>query len=198
MHSEYFNGFLIFLYPDQVLKQTVEKESAFEPLISLLMFSAVITPVSINIADYYALYDLAFPMPILLLAIFAVFFTLILLTAAVSFLFDWLYSTGIRIGKKNIKPDFLGSFCTHAYLMPAWFFLLIIYLFFPALKYNSLFQIAAVFMMIRLLDIESRLIKAVYNFRLIQSYVLVFLQMLLVVLGVSIGYSVKYIAPLLK
>ncbi|MFH1063284.1 MAG: hypothetical protein V1747_10445 [Candidatus Omnitrophota bacterium] len=198
MQSRFFNGFLAFILPDEVFNYTKKAESAFEPLVSLLLFSSISTALGIKLIHKFAAYEFNLTFSLALLGVLTIFFLFILATAAISGLLDWVYFSGVKIGKKKIKSDFLSSFCCHAYIMPFWLFLLAIYLFLPALEKSSIFVISAVFFMIRLLDMEARLIKAVYGLRLIQSYVLVFLQIILVVLGISMAYFSKDIISCLK
>ena len=193
MHSRFFNGFLAFLLPDEVFKYTIKAESAFEPLISLLLFASFSTVLGIKLLHKFALYKLSLTFPVALLGILSIFFMFILVTAAISGLSDWVYFSSVKIGRKKINSDFLSSFCCHAYIMPFWLFLLAVYLFLPALEQSSIFLIIAVFFIIRLLDMEARLIKAVYGLRLIQSYAIVFIQMILVVLGISMAYFSKFV-----
>ncbi len=188
MRSRFFNGFLVFFYPDSIFKYTKKAESAFEPLISLLLFAGLSMALGLKLIHTFQLYQLNMSFFTALLIVFTIFFVFILLNAAVSGLLDWIYSFGVKMGKKNISSDFLGSFCCHAYILPVWIFLVSMYLFLPDLKKSHLFEIGAVLLMIRLLDIEARLLKAVYGFRLIQSYVLVFLQLLCIVFGASLAY----------
>jgi len=188
MRSRFFNGFLVFFSPDSIFKYTKKAESAFEPLVSLLLFAGFSTILGLKLIWFFNLYELNLLFSTALLIVFIVFFIFILLNAAISGLLDWIYSCGIKLGKKSIPSDFLGSFCCHAYIMPVWLFLVSMYLFLPDLKQSSLFAIFAVLLMIRLLDIEARLVKAVYELRLIQSYVLVFFQLICIVFGASLAY----------
>jgi hypothetical protein len=191
MQSRFFNSFLVFIFPDDVFKYTIKSASAFEPLISLLLFSSFLTGLGMKLIHKFAPQELNLAFPSALLAVLTIFFGFILATAAISGFSDWLYCAGVKIGKKQINSDFLSSFCCHAYIVPTWIFILALYLCLPVLEKSPIFIIIAVFSMIRLLDLEARLIKAVYGLRLIQSYVLIFLEMSIVVFGVSMAYFSK-------
>jgi len=188
MRLRFLNGFLVFVWPDLVFKRAIQAESAFEPLVSLLLFASIFIGLGLRLILQFSSYTLNLRFPTALLMIFSVFFIFVLLTAAISVFLNWVYSACIKIGKKKIQSDFLSSFCCHAYIMPIWLFLISIYLFLPSLEKTTLFAVSAVLLMIRLLDLEARLVKAVYGFRLIQSYLLVFGQLLLVVFGASLAY----------
>ncbi|MBU1086213.1 MAG: hypothetical protein KKD05_01700 [Candidatus Omnitrophica bacterium] len=188
MRSRFLNGFLVFVWPDLVFKYAIQAETAFEPLVSLLLFASIFTALGLRLIQQFSSYTLNLRFATALLIIFSVFFIFVLITAAISVFLNWVYSACIKIGKKKIQADFLSSFCCHAYIMPIWLFLISIYLFLPNLEKTTLFGISAVLLMIRLLDIEARLIKAIYGFRLIQSYLLVFVQLILVVFGASLAY----------
>lgn len=191
MQSRFFNGFLAFIAPDEVFKYTIKTESAFEPLVSLLIFAGISTALGITLIHKFAFYALSLTFSSALLGVFIIFFIFILAAAAISGFSDWIYCSGIKIGKKKINSDFLSSFCCHAYIIPFWLFLLAVYLCLPDLEKSSVFVICAVFLIIRLLDMEARIIKAVYGLRLIQSYLLVFLQIIVFVFGISIAYFSK-------
>ena len=180
MDSRFFNGFLVFSNADSVFERTVENESAFEPLFSLLLFSSILMPISLFLINSFAVYQLHLPLNIIILWTMVLFFFLVLVTAAISGLLDWIYSWTIKIGKQNIQADFLSSFCCHSYVIPAAVFLMAIYLLLPELKQTVYFRVAAVLMLLKLADIEARLLKTVYKLRLIQSYVLLFIQTLLI------------------
>ncbi|MBU1043754.1 MAG: hypothetical protein KJ915_05080 [Candidatus Omnitrophica bacterium] len=193
MRSRFFNGFLVFISPDSVFKNTIKAESAFEPIISLLLFAGIFTAFGLQLIEQFASYKLNPQFPVALLVVFFVFFIFILLNAGISIFLDWVYTVCIKIRKEKLQSDFLSSFCCHAYIMPIWIFLISIYLFLPNLEKTTIFVIIAVLLMIRLLDIEARMIKAIYGVRLIQSYLLVFVQLILVVFGASLAYFSKYI-----
>ncbi|MFH1092540.1 MAG: hypothetical protein V1739_00135 [Candidatus Omnitrophota bacterium] len=188
MDSKFFNGILVLLFPDRIFKGAVKGEDAFKPLTSLLFSAVLFSTLGIYVLKNFTYFKLSLSITQSWLVILSVFFVFILATSAVSGLLNWMYSMTLRVKSKEIEPDFLGSFCVHAYTVPLWLFLIFLHIVLYGKHDNILFIVISAAVMIRLLDLEARLVKAVYKMRLMQSYALVFLQTLLICLGSLIGY----------
>ncbi len=188
MDSKFFNGILVLLFPDRIFKRAVKDEDAFKPLNSLLFSAVLFSSLGIYLLKNFTYFKLKISVLQVFLVILSVFFVFILVTSAVSGLLNWVYSMTLRIKSKKITSDFLGSFCTHAYTVPLWLFLIFLHIVLYTTWDNIFFIALSVAAMIRLLDLEARLVKAVYKMRLMQGYMLVFLQTLLFFLGSFIGY----------
>ena len=188
MDSKFFNGILVLLFPDRIFKRAVKDEDAFKPLTSLLFSAVLFSSLGIYILKNFTYFKLSISVLQVFLVILSVFFVFILLTSAVSGLLNWVYLMTFRIKSKKITSDFLGNFCTHAYIVPIWMFLIFLHIAFYGMQRNIFFIVLFVAAIVRLLDLEARLVKAVYKMRLMQGYLLVFLQTLLFFLGGFIGY----------
>ena len=191
MDSKFFNGFLVLLFPDSIFKQAVKDEEAIKPLTSLLLFAFIFSTLGIYVLKEFTYFKFSISTAQVFLVILCVFFIFILLTAALSGLFNWAYSTTIRIKGKKIRADFLGSFCAHAYSVPLWIFLVFLHIVLEKSQENIVLIIVSVAVILRLLDIEARLLKAVYKMRLMQGYLVVCLQTMLLLLGSSLGYALS-------
>lgn len=192
MDSKFFNGFLVLLFPDGIFKQAVKDEDALKPLTSLLFFAFLFSTLGLYILKNFTYFKLSITFPQVLLISFTVFFIFILLNSALSGLLNWGYSITLRVKNKKIRPDFLGSFCAHAYVVPLWLSLIFIHIIVPRIQNNILFMLISLIVIIRLLDIEARLVKAVYKMRLMQGYLVVFFQTMLLFLGSVMGYAITY------
>ncbi len=190
MNSKFFNGILVLLFPDRIFKQAVKDEDGLKPLTSLLFASFLFSTIGMFVLKKFTYFKLSLSVPQIFLVIFIVFFVAVFVTAAISGLFNWVYSMTILLKKKKIKSDFLGNFCTHAYTVPLWMFLIFMHIVLERVGGNIWLIIVSVSVIIRLLDLEARLVKAVYKMRLIQGYLLVFLQTLLLFLGSTLGYAI--------
>lgn len=188
MDSKFFNGILVLLFPDRIFKGAVKNEDALKPLASLLFTAALFSSLGLYVLKNFTYFKLSLSITQSLLVILSVFFVFIIATSAVSGLLNWMYSITLRVKSKGIEPDFLGSFCVHAYTVPLWLFLIFLHIVLYTRHDNVLFIVISVAAIIRLLDLEARLVKAVYKLHLMQSYALVFLQTLLICLGSLIGY----------
>ncbi|MCG2712119.1 MAG: hypothetical protein L6416_07345 [Candidatus Omnitrophica bacterium] len=187
MDSKFFNGILVLLFPDTIFKQAVKDEDAFKPLTSLLFSAVLFSSLGLFVLKNFTYFKLSLSVPQVFLVILSVFFVLILVTSAVSGLLNWVYLLTLRFKSKKIIPDFLGSFCAHAYTVPVWLFLIFLHIVMQRSQDNIFFMVLSVIVILRLLDLEARLVKTVYKIRLMQSYMLVFLQTLLFSLGSFIG-----------
>ncbi len=188
MNSKFFNGILVLFFPDAIFKRAVDDEEVFSPLTSLLFSSMIFSVLGIYIMKNFTYFKFTISVLQIFLVVLIVFFIFILVTSALSGFLNWVYSMTLRIKSKKITPDFLGSFCAHAYIVPLWMFLMFLYVVLYEIPVNVFFLVLFVAVIIRLLDLEARLVKTVYKMRLIQSYVLVFLQTLMLSLGGFIGY----------
>ena len=191
MDSKFFNGILVLLFPDGIFKRAVNDEDAFKPLTSLLFSALLFSSMGIYVLKYFTYYKFSISLAQVCLVILSVFFIFIIITSAMSGLLDWGYSTTLRHKGRKIAPDFLGSFCAHAYTVPLWMFLIFLHIVLYKLQDNVFIIILSAAVIIRLLDIEARLVKVVYKMRLVQGYMLVFLQTMLLFLGVFIGYLIR-------
>ncbi|MCK4994084.1 MAG: hypothetical protein KAS13_03450 [Candidatus Omnitrophica bacterium] len=191
MDSKFFNGILVLLFPDSIFKKAVKDEDALKPLTSLLFSAFIFSALGIYVLKKFTYFKLNISALQVFLGIFFVFFVFILVTAFLSGLLNWVYSAALRIKKKKIVPDFLGSFCTHAYIVPLWMFLIFLHIVLYRIQDNVFLLILSIAVIIRFLDIEARLVKAVYKMRLMQGYMLVFLQTLLLFMGSFIGYALS-------
>ncbi len=188
MDSKFFNGILVLLFPDRIFKRAVKDEDAFKPLISLLFSAVLFSSVGIYVLKNFTYFKLTISVSQVFLVILSVFFVFILVTSAVSGILNWVYPMTLRIRSKKITDDFLGNFCAHAYTIPLWMFLIFLHIVLYRVQDNIFFIALSIAAIIRLLDVEARLVKAVYKMRLMQGYVLVFLQTMLFSLGSFIGY----------
>jgi len=196
MDSKFFNGFLVLLSPDSIFKRTIKEESAVKPLISLFISCMFFTIVALYLIKKAAKPAVEIIMVQELMFILCAFFSCVLITAAISGFFNWVYSLMIKKGTEVLEPDFLSSFCCHAYVIPLWMFLLFVHIFFSIWYKNIIVIICVMIFIIRLLDIEARLLKTMYKLRLIQGYVIIFIQMLLLSLGAGIGFLISWASRL--
>ena len=192
MDSKFFNGILVLLFPDRVFKKAVKDEDALKPLTSLLFFAFIFSTLGIYVLKKFTYFKLSISAVQVFLVIFSVFFIFVLVTAALGGFLNWVYCAAIRIKSKKIKSDFLGSFCTHAYTVPLWMFLFFLHIVLERAQGNVVLIIVSAAAIIRLLDIEARLVKAVYKLRLMQGYLLVCLQTLLLFLGIFLGHALSH------
>ncbi|MBI4846079.1 MAG: hypothetical protein HY810_06375 [Candidatus Omnitrophica bacterium] len=186
-NSRFFNIFFVLLFPDKVFKKIIKDIPVFDVLISLLLFVLLISGWIFKGIDITDFLDITISPAKIILIILAVFFLLIMLIALISVFLDWLYSVGLRVKGQRLCSDFIGSFLCHAQVIPLWFFLGIYFFIHPHMKIHSLSMIGGIIFIARLLDIEARLLKAVYNLRMIQAYLVVFMTVLLILLGGMIG-----------
>jgi len=191
MDSKFFNGILILFFPDGIFKRAVNVEDAFKPLTSLLFSAFLFSSVGIYVLKHFTYYKFSISLPQVFLISLSVFFIFIIVTSAVSGLLNWGYSTTLRHKGRKIEPDFLGSFCAHTYTIPLWLFLIFLHIVLYRIQDNVFVIVLSIAAIIRLLDIEARLVKVVYKMRLVQGYMLVFLQTMLLTLGGFVGYMLN-------
>lgn len=191
MDSKFFNGILVLFFPDDILKRAVNDEDAFKPLTSLLFSAFLFSSVGIYVLKHFTYYKFSISLPQAFLVSLSVFFIFIIVTSAVSGFLNWGYSTTLRLKGRKIEPDFLGSFCAHAYIVPLWLFLTFLHIVLYGIQDNVFCIVLSLAAIIRLLDIEARLVKVVYKMHLVQGYMLVFLQTMLLFLGGFIGYGLR-------
>lgn len=198
MNSKFFNGFLVLLSPDGIFKRTIKEESAIKPLLSLLISSAFFTILAVYMLKKATNLGVKFLLIQEVMLILSAFFSCVLITAAVSGFFNWVYSLMVKKGSKVLEPDFLSSFCCRAYVIPWWVFLLFVHLFFSSSYKNIIVVVCVLIFVVRLLDIEARLLKTVYKLKLIQGYALILLQMVLLLSGASMGFLISWTSRLGK
>ncbi len=193
MDSEFFNGFLILFFPDRILKRTIREESAFMPLMSLLISSVFFASLGLYCVKKFIIIIANFKihLPAALLIILCFYFIAIIVTAALSVFFDWIYTNTVIVKNNRVSANFLGNFLCHTYVFPLWVVVFFAYIMFPKASDSLIVNSLSLALVIRLLDIEARLIKIVYGLRLIQGYILVFMELILVLLGMGIGIFVS-------
>jgi len=187
MESKFFNGFLVLLFPDGIFKRIIREKDTFRPFISILISSVFLSTLSIFLFKVCRLPQVSIRPNEAVLIVAGVYFLVIVLTAALSIFFNWLYSIAIRLKTQRLSSDFAGNFLCHIHVVPLWLFLVFLTVLTTDKDINGFLLSIAVCFTIRLLDIEARLIKIVYKLRLIQAYVIVFFEFILIVCGIGLG-----------
>ncbi|MFH1460023.1 MAG: hypothetical protein ABIG64_06590 [Candidatus Omnitrophota bacterium] len=186
MYSKFFNNFLILFFPDLIFKKIIKEKSPFNSLISLLITALFFSSIGIFIYKKMIIPDLVIFLPIACLIIFCVFFLFILITALISFILDWIYLISFKFKGNNLPSDFFANFMAHAQVTPLWIFIIFLHVIFYAKQIPLIFTLLFVLIILRLLDIEARLVKTVYKLRLIQGYLMVLIQSILFLMGMAI------------
>ena len=187
MQTKFLNGFMILICPDRIFKNAVKKEAAFEVIISLFVTTLVMTPGLMNLFKIVRIPTFTINGSTLLLIMLSTFCVFILISAVMSWFFNWLYSLAIERRAGLVTSNFTGSFICHMYVIPYWALLGTLHSILSGKSIEVWWVLVSVLFAIRLLDIEARLIKVVYRMRLIKGYAVVLAQLLLIGLGMGLG-----------
>ncbi|MFH2137564.1 MAG: hypothetical protein ABII88_03515 [Candidatus Omnitrophota bacterium] len=191
MTTKFLNGIMVLVFPDGVFKNTVNNESVIDSFIALFVSNIIMVSGMFYLFKKFKLPELIIPLGTMGLIIVAMYFATILLTAALSWFFNWIYSLAIERRGGPVSSNFVGNFLCHLYIMPMWIFMVLLYSYFNDKIMSVGWVLFIVLFMIRLFDIEARLLKIIYKLRLIQGYTIVFLQLLLIGIGMGLGSLIE-------
>ncbi|MBU4304112.1 MAG: hypothetical protein KJ893_00575 [Candidatus Omnitrophica bacterium] len=191
MKTKFLDSFLILFFPDGVLKKTISAVSPGNVFVSVFIFTACATSVLIFAVKKYAMPMLEILPAAELLLIVAVYIMNTIVAAALSGFLNWIYSSAVKIKGRLLVSNFLYNFLCRSYLVPIWAAGFFTYLFFADAGDNPAVTGVLICLAIRLLDIEARLVKRVYELRLIQGYLIVFIELLLLLSGFGIGMFLR-------
>ena len=188
---QFFDGFLSFLFPDRVFVSTISRTRPGDAFFSLLVSSSVFMALLVYIIKQKMPNMFFAPNMVFLSMIFA-YCSLIVFIAAVSFLTDWIYVTFLSTGHLKIKNNFLDNFLCRTFTMPFWVFIFCLHVIFYARIAAGPWLFFMSVVVLRLLDIEARLIRRVYDVKLILGYTLVFVSSAFFCLGILLAAKIGF------
>ncbi|MBU0634291.1 MAG: hypothetical protein KKB82_05965 [Candidatus Omnitrophica bacterium] len=188
MSTQSLNGFLVLIFPDGIFKKTVKDKDITRPLVSLFIASVFLTAALLYIFKIVQAPGLALSPKVSFMAPVFVYFAVIVVTFAVSFFLDLLYTKSIRFRGRLFHSDLTGHFLCQVYVVPWVMFLFFLWSITAQLVLNPASSFIFVCFVIRIMDIEARLVKIVYRTRLIQAYIIIFIEFMLITLGMGIGF----------
>ncbi|MCP4650553.1 MAG: hypothetical protein GY853_10800 [PVC group bacterium] len=187
MDLKFLSGLLILVFPDGIFKNVVKKEAALKVFFSTAISVVALTTLAVFLFKTYKRPEIIITSHTLFSIIISVYCSIIIIGAALSWFFNWIYSISVERRGWPVGSNFVGNFLCHIYMMPFWGMLIFLYTSIVPKTMNIGWIVVMVFYTIRILDIEARLIKVVYKLRLIQGYTIVFSQLVLIGIGMGLG-----------
>jgi len=185
MESKFFDGLLVLLSADKIFKKTVREKNVFGSFRALFFSVLILNAAGICLFKILRGQAISFSLYQGLLLLISVYPLVIVSNGILSLFFDWLYSRTIKIKDRFLSSDFVDNYLVHLYILPFWFFAVFLFL---NIRLNSKWILIPIILLVRILDIEARAIKIVYNLRLAQAYTIIFAKMSLISIGAGFGY----------
>ncbi len=185
-----FDGFLFLIFPDRVFRSIVSKARPYDVFLSLLVSCTVFVSL-LTWMVRMKMPQLVFPWQYIFLAAIFCYCSLVVFSAAISFMTDWIYVTFLSARKLKPEHDFLNNFLCRTLTLPFLAFLLYMHvLFYENIAGGPLLFLVCI-LLLRILDVQARLIKLVYHVRLIQGYTLVFINTVFFSLGMFLAAKIS-------
>ncbi len=175
------------VFPDRIFKRAVKEKRGLQPFLSLFICVLTFAAGGIYLFKVFQFPPVEIRLVTALLIILSTYVISIILTAVLSSFFNRVYSITIKLKGQPIRSDFRGNFLCHLHTFPYWMFLLFLYLLLSDVDIHTGWIVLLVCFIIRILDIEARLMKVVYKLRLIQGYVIVFVELVSISMGMGLG-----------
>lgn len=184
VESKFFAGFLVLIFPDKIFKKILKEDISLRTFISIFISMSVLVTFGVYLFKIIRGPAIMVTWINFLTVFSSLYFIVIIASSAISLFFDWVYTLAIKVKNRPIESNFAGNFLCHLYILPFWFFLIFLFI---NLKINWWSILLFAGLIIRFLDIETRLIKVVYRLGLIQGYLIMLLEVLFIWVGINLG-----------
>ncbi|RKY37621.1 MAG: hypothetical protein DRP78_00530 [Candidatus Omnitrophota bacterium] len=193
MKTNFLDGFLVLLCPDCVFEKCNKQQRFFNALISVFFSNLFFSSLCIYSFFKNNLPFLKIKINMILLLILNLYFIIIICSAILSYFLDRFYPSALKIKGLSMDSNLSKHFLCRIYVLPLWFLLLYIYLIMVSNNndINIIGYIFIIIMLLRILDVEARLIKVVYNIKLAQAYLIISVEAWLISIGVGIGWIIS-------